>query len=256
MAAVTPVQSTLLSARGICELALQKVGAYSVNDEGADHVEMVRSLDWLDLIIAEIAGTDQCVWLVPATISFTWPASTRSDSLADLAGAAYPPTGILYPKSARLRDSNGVLLSELTMLTRQQYENMQDKDDEGQPDSIYIDRLADDAEVSASIYRVPGTDPVYTVDLVVQAYAASVRGTQGDEDQAGNVRHGFSQEWQRFIVNRLAADIGDGPVRRLDQGTLDKWRAEAAVSFSNCQVYSNREKRAEFDRPRTRRWGA
>ena len=41
---IAPLASKLLSARGIGELALQKIGAYTPNDEGADENELDRAI--------------------------------------------------------------------------------------------------------------------------------------------------------------------------------------------------------------------
>lgn len=252
MAATDPVASTLLSARGLCELVLQRIGAYAVNDEGADPIEMNRTLQWMDLTIAEIAGTDQCLWLVPETLSFEWPAATRTDTLENLLDTALPPTGVLFVKQASLLDSNGIRMGNLPLVARDVYEKISNKDDAGRPEKLFIDRLASD--FNASIYRVPDATQTYTIELVVQTYAASVMGNQGQTDQSGDVRHGFSQEWQRFIVNRVGADVGSGPVRRLDLNEIKDMRDEAIASFARLQAYSNRQKQNTV--PRTSRYGS
>lgn len=245
----TPVGSLLFSAREIVEMSLQDIGAFSPNDEGADPEEMDRGLKRLELIVAEVAGTEDCWWLMPESVSFMLPANERVSTLEDLMGANYPSTGVLFPISAVLTDADGQRVSDLELVRRWQYEEISNKNDTGQPELLYIDRLA--AAVNVFVYRVPTTDEYY-VDMVVQTYHRSVIGAQGQSEQAGSLPHGFSAEWQLYLVNRLNTVIGAGPVRRCTAADITRWREAAETSFGKL-VHSNREKRSEPSR--TAPWG-
>ena len=106
---VAPLASRLLSARGIGELALQKVGAYTPNDEGADPNELDRALEWMEIEIAELAEVHRPQWLVPATLTVGLEADEKSFDLADRAGADYPSLGVAYPISAWINSLTGSL---------------------------------------------------------------------------------------------------------------------------------------------------
>lgn len=246
----TPTGSLRFSVNELIELSLQQIGAYTPNDEGADPVEVERSQKWLEMIVAEVAGTEDCWWLVPESILFNWPQGERMLTLEDAMGSNFPSTGVLFPISATLRDSDGARKAELELVRRWQYEEIHDKSDAGQPELMFIDRRAADG-IKAYIYRVPDSSAYY-VDMTVQTYHRSLLGSQGNSDQAGSIGHGFSQEWQLFLVNKLSSVIGNGPVRRLPRADVEKYESAADESFAKL-VHSNREKKSEPSR--TAPWG-
>lgn len=247
----SPAPSELLSARGLGEKALEKIGAFTVNDEAADPVELDRTIEWLDLIVAEIAGTNRCHWLVPTTVRFEWPDEESSDTLGNLMGSEYPPEGVLFPVHAWLVDTNGKRIRELKLVRRHEYEDHTDLEMEGQPEQLYIDRQTPD--LKAHIWPVPAADTGWRVDLMVQKYARSMLGGVSGSADAGELQHGFSQEWQLFLITRLAAEIGDGPVRRLPMNEVNSMRTVAGGLLGRLETYSNREKRSEP--ARTKRYG-
>lgn len=246
-----PVGSSIFSAREICELALGQIGDYSVNDEGADPISMERALKHLDMILAEVAGTDLNRWLISSTFRFSWPIDTRVDTVANIMADAYPSAGIVMPIRANLLDADDQFIRELRIVRRWEYEEVSNKDDTGQPEILYFDRLADDATVS--MYRVPDV-ATWQIDLVAQTFARSVLGTQSQQNQSGNLQHGMSAEWQRFLVNQLSADIGNGPVRRVSLANVRDWRDVAGTAFARLEVWANREKKSTPSR--TKRWGS
>ncbi len=249
-AGVSPVGSTNFFAREICELSLGQIGDYSPKDEGAEQFSMQRALKHLDMIISELAGSDLNWWLMEETYRFSWPADTRTERLADVMRDAYPTQGIIMPWKAQLLDEDGRLVDELPIVRRDVYDSVTDKDDVGQPELLYFDRLA--MEATVSVYRVPDVD-TWQIDLTAQTYARSVLGTQSQTDQAGNLQTGFAPEWRRYLVNQLAADIGNGPVRRVALATVKDWRAVAEDCLGKLQAWSNREKKSTPSR--TAPWG-
>lgn len=248
--AATPLPVWLLSAAEVCERALRKVGAFSINDEAADPDELDEALRWLDMIVAEITGTRRCYWLTPATVTFDWPAAEESVVLADQMGADYPPTGILFPVRAwSVNVTSGLREAEIELCRRKTYEAKSDLTTAGSPEILFIDRLVENQR--AYVWPVPSTDDLYQIALEFQTYSRSVLGEQGGE-QAGDVPTGFDQTWQLWMVTRLAAEIGDGPVKRLESSTIRDWRA-LSDGYLSALLYHNREKN---NRPfQTRRYG-
>jgi len=248
--AATPLPVWMLSAVEVGERALRKVGAFSINDEAADPDELDETLRWLDMIVAEVTGTRRCYWLSPATVTFDWPAAEASVVLADQMGADYPPTGILFPVRAwRVDVTTGLRQAEIELCRRKKYEAKSNLATAGSPEILFIDRLVQ--EQRAYVWPVPSTADVWQIALEFQTYSRSVLGEQGGE-QSGDVPHGFDQTWQLWMVTRLAAEIGDGPVKRLDASTIRDWRT-LADGYLSALLYHNREKN---NRPfQTRRYG-
>lgn len=236
--------SKLWKASGICERALRKIGALSINDTAADPEELAEALYWLDLSVAELAGTEQCQWLIPTTLSIALSANTASYDLSTALGTANPTDGVLFPIEAWIRDSNG-LDTPIDIIRRRDFEDIEDKDKAGVTDRIYIDRLNEDQ----NIFIYPVVDETgYSIRLLCQTYAANLGGT--GLTATGNIAHGFSAEWQKWMVLQNAADIGSGPVRRLPISETDRIRAEAGTSLAKLMAYSNREKVSQPRRTR------
>lgn len=236
--------SKLWKASGICERALRKIGAFSINDTAADGEELAEALYWLDLAVAELAGTEKCQWLIPTTLSIALSADTASYDLSNALGTSNPTDGVLFPMSAWLRDSNGED-TPIDIIRRQDYEDISDKDESGEPNIVYIDRLADDQNIF--VHPVPDATG-YSVRLLCQTYAPNM--LAGTPSDGGNVAHGFSAEWQRWLILQNSADIGSGPVRRLPSGEITDIRQQAAISRAALMTYSNREKVSQPRRTR------
>lgn len=239
--AATPLPVALLSAAEACERALRKVRAFAINDDAADPVEMEETLSWFDMIISHLTGTRRCYWLTPGTVTFDWPDGESSVVLADEMGADYPPTGILFPIRAWLVDQEtGERQREIELCRRAKYEELSISPSAGSPEVLYIDRLVENQ--MAYVNPVPdNADNLWSIALEFQTYSRSVVGEQGGE-QSGNVPHGFDQTWQLYLVTRLAAEIGDGPVLQLGALIIRDWRTLAAGYLSDLVGYTNREK--------------
>lgn len=240
----SPEPSKIYSARALGEFALQLVGAYSVNDTAADTAELERAINWLELVVAETAGVKECTWLVKATARFPWPAGEAVLEIDEAMGDQYPSLGILRPISANLINAEGDLVDELPLIRRYRYEQINNKTEAGTPQVLYFDRLA--VRPTVAIHRVPENDNEHYIDLTFQTYAPSVLGlVSGGSEQAGNLAHNFSQEWQLYLIQRTAAWIGQGPVRRLSAAQISAWMGDATDRLENLMSGSNRERSSE-----------
>ena len=149
----------------------------------------------------------------------------------------HPEDGILFPIEAYVRDSNDRDVP-IEIIRRSDYEAIEDKAESGKPDRIYIDRLAADQNVS--VFPVP-TDTSYSIRLVAQTYAPDFVGSNL-RSANGNVAHGLSAEWQRWMILQNAVDIGSGPVRRLPPGEISEIRSAAEVARRRADgVFERRE---------------
>lgn len=231
-----------LSVRSICERALRRIGSFALRDSEADPEEMAEAQHWLDLVVAHMAGTKRPLWLVPATLQLTLAADTKSYDLSDITG--YPTDGVLFPIDAWLRDPAG-RDSHVELIRRKEYESIEDKDRAGETSVAHIDRLK-----ARQIYVHPVIDTTgYTLRILAQTYSPTY---DPEGDPGAEVAHGFTQEWQLWMVTALAAEIGDGPVRRLPGNEVTALRNRAAQLLVELQE-SNRE---TVSRPRrTAAWG-
>lgn len=249
--AATPLPVRKLSAAEACEMALQKIGDFPTNDEEADPDSMQRALQWFDIIVAEVTGNRRCYWLTPETVTFSWPVGESSVVLADAMGVDYPPLGILFPIRAWGVDTTtGTRQGEIELCRRAKFEAQPNPQTSGSPRLLFIDRLVENQK--AHVSPIPSADNPRSIALEFQTYTRSVLGEQGG-DQAGDISTGFDQTWNLFLVTRLAAELGDGPVKRLETQTIRDWRTLAEGLLSNLVTYQNREKN---NRPvKTARYG-
>lgn len=236
--------SLTLTAAQICERILQQIGAYSTADRAADPVEMDRVLGLLDLIVAEVAGTEACYWLRPSTIPAALTADTASYNFASLLGSNKPTDGILWVVNAYLTDGNGND-EPLTIITRDEYEELTRKASGGAPECIFIDRLAREANQKLYVYPVPAVS-TYSLKLVVQTHAPNLTASKGA------VSHDFWPSWQRYLIQRGAYDAGGGPVRRMPIQEREQIKRDYMTAFNALQAKANRE----HARPRrVQAWG-
>src|SRR5574340_1029074 len=90
-----------LTVAAMATKALDMIGAYSVRMVAPDPEELRRAVEWMELMVAEDAGTERKFFLTPATTTSTLTADTASYTLSTLMGTSYPSTGILFPVAAR-----------------------------------------------------------------------------------------------------------------------------------------------------------
>jgi hypothetical protein len=241
----------LLKVAEVAEMALAKIGAYSPNDAQADATEMARAIQWMDLGVAELSGTENVKLLESSTLSANLTAGVSEYVLADLFGVQWPDNDMAFPISATTRDTSGTVTSDapVVLIDRPEWDAIENKSAAGRPCRAWIDRT-----VTPTIHfdLVPGTAPTYQFRLVIQTQSRDMRG--GSPDGDGNVSHQFHAEWQRWLVLMTAAAIGAGPVRRLPQQEINDIRGEAASSLARLLAYANKW-RTSPERQRTQAWG-
>ena len=224
--------STLFTARELIELALTKIGAYTPSDWGPDPDEVETGMRWLDLNLAQLSGTHRIFFHVPATVSVPLTAGVQDYLLLDVLSPNTPEDGIQFPLDAWLEDAGGNR-TELRIVTRQTFESVSDIDRSGTPERIWIDRLT---EPTMRTWPVLGTGNTgYTVKLTLQTFAPSF--ATDDEGRATGLR----AAWQRWATLQIAADLGDGPVRRLPLSEIQPWKNEAVQIKRQLAAFENRE---------------
>lgn len=225
--------STLLTAREICERALREIGAYAVNDTAADPVHLRIALEQLDLIVAELTGTERAFMFTPATIPVSITGGQQSYDLLSEMGTSAPANGISFPVWATLEDDTGSV-SPIAIVDRETFENKSDPDETGTPDTVYIDRFN---TPTMKIHPTPasGTD-TFIINLTVQTLGEGFA-----THKNGNVSTGLRAAWQRWAIFRLARDLGRGSVLRLPKTDRDTLKEDEKEAFDRLMDFENKE---------------
>ena len=228
--------SLTLSPSKIALLALRRIRHVSWFETGGEGPALSIALEHLDMLMAQIAGTERLWWLVKVDVPVEIDADTEEYDLA----------GILNP------DAQDVI--EVAWIA-----------ENGRRDPLCMYRLRDWNEIEDRTYRV-GTRPegVYvehtstskmrlypipteagTVTLTIQAMAADI--SSGAED----AQHGAPAAWQRYFVLALAADIGAGPIERLGETEINRLLTQAREAKMDLLARGRREnvKRPRMIRP-------
>lgn len=233
--------SQVLTAARICEEALGAIGEFPVTSSAPDGEYLRRAMTWLDLNMAQLAGTTELFFIVPATISFTLTNGTSSYNLYSALGAELPLDRVQFPLRAWLEDAAGNR-SPLDIVGSDVFEAVPLATETGTPTMIHIDRLP--TEPRLRIYPTPAaSDPAtWTVYLDVQTYAPNVApsGVTGTQPSS-SVLTGFRQAWQRWLIFQLAADLASGPIIKLPKASLDEFRGQAKDAKEALLVFENKE---------------
>lgn len=232
--------SSVLTASQICGKALRAIGAFPITESAPDGEQLREAMSWLDLIMAETAGTEKIFTLVPSTLPIPLVNGTGTYNLNNALGANLPINQVQYPIDAWLQDQNGNRY-DLTITQRQTFEDVYQPAETGVPIWIYIDRLPN--PTLRTFPTIDAADPnTYTLYLLAQTYAPNVApaGVTGTVPQ-GSILTGFSQAWQRWLVLQLAHDLASGPVIKLPQPSIDNFDKMAGRALERLLAFENRE---------------
>jgi hypothetical protein len=226
--------SRVLTVGEICEAALRKIGAYAINDSGARKAEMDVAITWLDLMIGHTAAIRRRWWLVPGTAPLTLQEGV----------AAYPLRATL-PGAPEIQDVVAVWRVDLQSGVRSQVEVMRRQEWEARGQSAagpvsqaFYDRLD---TPTLLLNPVPGAPLRYRLDVVYQAFPPEISSTQDE------VIGGFRRAWSLWAVTALAAEIGDGPVRKLPGDEVRAARSDATRLLNELDAWDGQE---QADEPR------
>lgn len=233
--------SQVLSNKRIAEAALRKIGSFSINHSAAEPAELEETLFWLDLIVGTMGAIDRPYWLTEKTVSRALTVDTASYDLENFLGTDKPADGVFFVIAATINDGNGAD-EPVDIIRRTEYEAIANKNVSGKPDKIYIDRRNVE---TLKTYPVMGTGASYTLNLILQSYPPDMT------KNSGNSKHGIPPEWNMWMIKSTAAEIGDGPVRKLPRTERRDIFAEAEILYGKLQAYANREKAGPG---RTSRW--
>lgn len=225
-----------LTVAQVCERALRKIGAYSIRDTGARAIEMAETREWLDLVIGHVASRKRTWWLVPSTARLTLASGVASYGLAaNLSGAPEVQHVVaLYTVNLTTGDRE-----PLAIARRQEWEERDATLGAGPACKAWIDRSR--APV-LHLHPAPPNPVVEAIDVVFQSFAPDqARGTY--TQRIADIRDG----WNLYLVTALAAEIGDGPVRKLPQDEVRGMKRDAQMLYDDLAAYDDHE---QADEPR------
>lgn len=233
----------LLTVRQICEAALQEIGSYSLIDQGADPDEMARAGFWLDMIVGHMTGTGRRLWLTTDTISIPLAADKAVYTQAELNAASsnWPILGLQFPNHATV--TFGGRNSDCEIINRARFDDIGDPALGGAPCFIYIDRTGDP---KLRLWPVPATAD-YTLNLTGQTFHKTLL-SDTTAPQSLQIASGLKEPWNLWAVTALAARLGDGPVRKLGDGTVRRKQAIADRLLEDLEAFENMEHDDEFPR--------
>lgn len=201
--------SLLLSPKQIAEKALRKIGHTAWFETGGKGQALAVAVEYLDLVVAELAGTEQVEAFVPRRMDVNLIAGQAE---YDLAGLLDPDP--MWITRAHIVDEAGSE-NEILLLTRFAWDAIHDRSTRtGTPCELYVRR---GPSPLAYPYPIPEADT--TLRLTAQTVAPDI--------SSDSATHGLEAAWQLLLIDRLAAEIGDGPVEKLTEVTLRRYRADA-----------------------------
>lgn len=232
--------SRVLTANAICARALRAIGAFPITESAPDGEHLREAMHWLDLLMGQKVGTGRMFSRVTESLlSLSITNGTQSYDLFSALGDNLPTDRIQYVINAWIEDDGGNRYP-LEIVDQIKFENVSDPDRTGVPDWIYVDASA---APTLSVYPTPDVNDSssYSIKMRCQLYAPNVApgGVTGTQP-SGSVLHNLGQAWQRWLVCQLSHDLGMGPVAKLPEASLNRFKGAADEAQAMLDAFENR----------------
>jgi len=224
----------ILEIREVCERALRKIGSYAIRDSGADPRELEESRFWLDMLMGHLAADMRTWWLVPSTAPVALVANTQDYPLANVLPQGDAPAAVITVTAVDLSNDDR---EPVSLWRRWEWEARDKEPANGPPLAVYIDRT------SAPIMRVwpaPVAPITHRLDVVFQRVSPDLTSGPATEQILK-----FRQAWNLYIVTALAAQIGNGPVRKLPRDEVRDMQEQADRMLDRLQSFDGHEQAGE-----------
>lgn len=223
----------LLEIREICERALRKIGAYSINDEGAEATQMEEARRWLDLIVGHLTARRRTWWLVPETALLTLQAGRTEYPLRELLPGA---PQVQHAIAVSWRERIGGRTEDMPLARRFEWDARQPKQ-AGRPELVYVDR---DRMPVLYLHPAPAAPPTHDLLLTFQRFAADM--TRGAPTTP---MPDLRETWNLYLITALAYELGNGPVRKLPGDEVREMAGMAERLLGDLEAYENHEQASE-----------
>lgn len=201
----------VLSPSRLAVLALRRIRNVSWFEGEAEGQALTVALEHLDLIVAELAGTERLWWLQKFDQEVAAVGGQRD---YDLSGVLTPdPQDIIF--AAWIDEQERRV--PLRLYRRVDWDELDDRDiaEAAEPIGVYVERTP---QSMLRLYPTPTEDG--TLNLTVQVLSGNLTQVDAPLD--------LPAAWQRYFVLELAADLGSGPIERLPTEQQDRFRNMAA----------------------------
>lgn len=252
----------LLSIEELCERALRKIGATAIRSSGARAEELRETRYWLDMVIGHEASRQRTWWLVGASATFNLTAGNAGPyDLNTVLTTAQAPDGVQFIVQIVLFDATtGLDLLDLPLQRRQEWEtrklgpdNRPDPleaarmldvavlptppDPPGVPQMCYVDR---EQNPSITFYPPPDDTRVYGARVIFQSFSSDFT-----KNLPVDKTYKLRTSMNLWAVTTVAAQIGNGPVRKLPLDEVKDMKAEAQQLRNDLEAYEFHEQASE-----------
>lgn len=226
--------ASFMSARGIAIEALRKIGAFTRADTGPDGYDLDVAITGLDIVLAHKLSTDWFWFLTADVYSITLDGGTASYDLMTELGSSWPSDGLIFPITVYINDGSDNL--ELEMVRRDEWDAL-DKDETGNPCKVYFDR-SDPNTITMRTWPTLGSGVTgWSVKLTAQQFSKDFTAPLANPTVATKL----SPAWNMWAIYELSCYLGDGTVRRLSRGDLDRYQETADKLFMDLKGFANQE---------------
>jgi hypothetical protein len=227
----------LLEIREICEQALGKIGAFATRSSGARPEEMERARYWLDMVVGHVAARQRAWWLVPRTGVITLAPGQSTYNLQTALGAQ-APDGVQFVIKLLLDEAgSGRNVHEVSILRREEWEAIENPLRAGAPEVAYVDR---NRVPTLMLSPVPDSNRPYRLRVVFQQFGSDMTKNKGVDKT-----YAIRESWNLYLVTALAAQIGNGPVRKLPADEVKDMKDEARQLLFDLEAYDGQEQASE-----------
>lgn len=238
--------------RTLLERSLRKIGAFSIRDTAADPEEMEEAGYWLDFVVKHLTTVERSYWLVPAVIDVPLTANKAQyteNELRALAPTSWPENGLQFPFHATIFD--GERDADLRIVRRLEFDDLPQKDRGGKPTLVHVDRQND---FIVRFYPVPdvpteSNTTQYRLRMTGQAFQPTLS-LESNSPIAVNKRTELREGWELWAVIATAAQIGNGPVRKLPADEVRQMHQEASDLRTDLKRNARQEHDDESNRVR------
>ena len=224
----------------VLQRALRKIGAFPVSSSGAKPAEMEEARYWFDMVVGHLAARKRTWWLVPETATFALVAGQKEYALADLMPLDDAEDGLQAVVAVWVDDATtGATLGEVSILRRQEYEGEVGyaANAVGPPASCHIDRTQ---RPVLKFVQAPDAAGSYRARVLYQTYAPDLRSGRDIKKLER-----FRTTWTLYLTLAVAAQIADGPVRKLPRDEVQDMKRDAAAALHDLESYDDHEQHDE-----------